>query len=110
MSGETAPNPPISVKELSQLVEDVGKMVERQHRMMYSASNLVTLEAASVFALTIASVVNRYVKDSEERAAVMEAIRQLLTSGQGFRIDLEVVRRLVDPVWKRDNVQDSQRE
>lgn len=89
---------PVSVKMLTELIENIGKMVERQHKMMYSANNLVTLEAAAIFALSIAALVNKFVKDPEEKVAVLEGVRQLMTVGAGFNLDLTVIRKLISPV------------
>jgi hypothetical protein len=96
--GKDLPEAPIDLKGLTELIENIGKMVERQHRMMYSANNLVTLEAAAVFALSVAALVNKFVKDPEERQAVLEGVRQIMTNGAGFDLDLVVARKLINPI------------
>lgn len=92
------PEPPVYPKQIAEAVDQIGKMVERQHRMVTSTANLVTIEAAVVFALSVGQVVSKFVKDPDERVAVLDGIRSLLTNGAGFNIDMGVVKRLLAPV------------
>lgn len=92
------PKPPFKVVELLGAADSVSKLVERQHRILYSDANLITVEAAVAFSLMVAQIVNTFVKDPEERDACLGAIRRLLTQGRSFNVSGEVSRRLLSPV------------
>lgn len=92
------PEPPVSVKDLVYVIDHIGKMVERQHRMTYADANLITVESAVVFVLAIADIVNRYVKSVDERSAVLNALRTLLLKGRSFEMDAVVAKRLLAQV------------
>lgn len=89
------PKPPFTVSQLMQGAEQVSKLVERQHRILYSDANLITVEAAVAFALSVAEVVNTYVRSPEERGAVLGAIRKLLVGNQSFTVSTQVSQRLL---------------
>lgn len=92
------PSPPVSVKDLVYVIDHIGKMVERQHRMTYADVNLITVESAVVFVLALADIVNRYVKSVDERSAVLAALRTLLLKGRSFELDAVVAKRLLAQV------------
>lgn len=92
------PKPPFKVSELLGAADSVSKLVERQHRILYSDANLITVEAAVAFSLMVAQIVNTFVKDADERDACLGAIRRLLTQGRSFSVSGEVSRRLLSPL------------
>ena len=102
LGSDEIPNPPVTPKQIAEAIEFIGKMVERQHRMETSSSNLVTVEAAVMFAVAVGQLVNKFVKEEKERVAVLDGIRQLLLQGQGFSVDMVVARRLLSPVRVSD--------
>lgn len=93
--GKTPQRPPVTYNQLLSAIDNVGKMVERQNRIVNSDVNTVTIESAMTFAIAVADVVNRYVKDPKALEAVFTAIRALLTSGHSFRLSLAVTKRIL---------------
>lgn len=100
------PKPPFKVSELLGAADQVSKLVERQHRILYSDANLITVEAAVAFALMVAQIVNTFVKDSDERNACLEAIRRLLTGGRSFNVSGTISRRLLSPIPPGESLTD----
>ena len=92
----TIPPPPIKLTDLTACLTMIGNLMTKEHDLVYSPLNTVTVEAAAVFAISVADVVNRFVADKAAREQVSKAIRELLTSGRGFQVDMRVVRRLLD--------------
>lgn len=95
--GKEVQKPAISVNQLLAAVDNVGKMVERQHRLVYGDVNTITVQSAVLFVFAIADIAQMYVKDPQALTAIHKALRELLTNGTGFKINLEVARRLLDP-------------
>ena len=93
--GKDIPKPPFSVPQLLSGADQVSKLVERQHRILYSDANLITVEAAVAFALSVAEAVNTFVRNPDERAAVLAAMRKLLVGNQTFTVSTQVSRRLL---------------
>ena len=90
------PAPPLKLSDLTACLTVIGNLMTKEHDLVYSPMNTVTVEAAAVFAISVAEIVNRYVADKEARAAVSRAIRDLLTSGRGFNVDMRVARRILN--------------
>lgn len=98
-NGEEPPaKPPVSYSQILAAIDNVGKMVERQNRIVYADNNLVTVESAIAFATALAEMNARYVKDPKTLEAIFTGIRGLLTAGRGFKMDMKVVRRILDPI------------
>ena len=93
---DSIPKPPLKLADLTACLTVIGNLMTKEHDLVYSPLNTVTVEAAAVFAISVADIVNRYVADLDARAAVSKAIRDLLTSGRGFQVDLRVARRLLN--------------
>lgn len=89
------PKPPYKVSELLAGAEQISKLVERQHRILYSDANLITVEAAVAFALAVSEAVNVFVKDPEERGYVLAALRKMLIGNQSFTVSAQVSRKLL---------------
>ena len=90
------PPPPLKLSDLTACLTIIGNLMTKEHDLVYSPLNTVTVEAAAVFAISVADVVNRFVTDKAAREQISKAIRELLTSGRGFQVDMRVVRRLLD--------------
>ena len=104
------PKPPISYSQLLAAIDNVGKMVEREARILNSDANTITLESAMTFAIAVADTVNRYVKEPRVQEAIYTEIRRLLTAGKTFNISLEVARRILNPTIPPDDVDNTEEE
>ena len=99
------PKPPIKLADLTACLTSIGNLMTKEHDLVYSPLNTVTIEAAAVFAISVADIVNRYVADKEARKAVSDAIRVLLTSGKGFSVDMRVARRVLGGDLEPENAE-----
>ena len=99
------PKAPIKLADLTACLTSIGNLMTKEHDLVYSPLNTVTIEAAAVFAISVADIVNRYVADKEARKAVADAIRVLLTSGKGFSVDMRVARRVLGGDLEPENAE-----
>ena len=99
------PKAPIKLSDLTACLTSIGNLMTKEHDLVYSPLNTVTIEAAAVFAISVADIVNRYVADKEARKAVSDAIRALLTSGKGFSVDMRVARRVLGGDLEPENAE-----
>lgn len=94
-SDKDPPKPPFKVSELLSGAEQISKLVERQHKILYSDANLITVEAAVAFSLAVSEAVNVFVKDPQERANVLAAMRKMLVGSQSFNVSTQISQRIL---------------
>ena|SRR3990167_4262898 len=93
--GEKPPAPPYSITSMMSALETVGKLVERQHKLLFGDSNTITVEAALAFVLSVGQMVSTFVSNVEERQAIFDGLRAILLKGKTFDIDVRVAQKLL---------------
>ena len=96
-SGQRPPQPPVKMTDLMSALEVIGRLLEKQHKIMYSGENTITVEAGLALVLSVAQIVNMFVKDADERSAIYEAFRSIIMKGKAFNITAQVTKRLISP-------------
>ena len=72
---------PSLTKKIIELTEQIGKLVERKHKIDYGEQYTLNVPQLVVYASRIADTINRYVEDPETRALIRAELEGVFAEG-----------------------------
>ena len=65
-------------RNIVNLIEEIGKSVERKHKIDYGVEHVINIQGLAAYAVRIADIINNHVADERSRAAISDEIAGLL--------------------------------